>query len=57
MSQKQQQQQQHRGLSLGHHTLSMERNGVLSSGLDRMLVGNRGSVGLTQSTISSFNPI
>ncbi len=42
---------------LGHHTLSIECKGVLSTGVDRMLVGNRVGVGLTRSTISSFAPI
>ncbi len=42
---------------LGHHTLGIECKGVLSTGVDRMLVGNRVGVGLTRSTISSFAPI
>ncbi len=41
----------------GHHTLGIECKGVLSTGVDRMLVGNRVGVGLTRSTISSFAPI
>ncbi len=44
-------------LPLGHHTLGIEYKGVLSTGVDRMLVGNRVGVGLTQSTINSFAPI
>ncbi len=44
-------------LPLGHHTLGIECKGVLSTGVDRMLVGNRVGVGLTRSTISSFAPI
>ncbi len=41
-------------LPLGHHTLGIECKGVLSTGVDRMLVGNRVGVGLTRSTINSF---
>ncbi len=44
-------------LPLGHHTLGIECMGVLSTGLGRMLVGNRVSVGLTLSTVKSFAPI
>ncbi len=44
-------------LPLGHHTLGIECKGVLSTGVDKMLVGNRVGVGLTRSTISSFAPI
>ncbi len=44
-------------MPLGHHTLSIECKGVLSIGVDRMLVGNRFGVGLARSTISSFAPI
>ncbi len=47
----------HRGLLPGHHTLDIERKGVLSIGEDKMFVGNRGGVGLTRSAISSFAPI
>ncbi len=43
---------------LGHHTLGIECKGVLSTGVDRMLVRNRVGVhGLTRSVISSFAPI
>ncbi len=42
---------------LGHHTLGIECKDVLSSGVNRMLVGNRVSVGLTRSTIRFFDPI
>ncbi len=42
---------------LGHHTLGIEGKGVLSTGVDWMLVGNRVGVDLTRSTISSFVPI
>ncbi len=45
------------GLPLGHHTLGIECKGVLSTGVHRMLVGNRVGVGLTRSTIKSFAPI
>ncbi len=41
-------------LVLGHHTLGIECKDVLTTGEDRMLVGNRVGVGLTRSTISSF---
>ncbi len=41
---------------LGHHTLGIECKSVLSTGVDRMLVGNRVGVGLSRSTISSFAP-
>ncbi len=44
-------------MPLGHHTLGIEGKGVLSTGVDRMLVGNRVGVGLTRSTISSIAPI
>ncbi len=44
-------------LPLGHHTLGIECKGVLSTGVDRMLVGNRVGAGRTRSTISSFAPI
>ncbi len=44
-------------IPLGHHTLGIECKDVLSTGVDRMLVGNRVGVGLTRSTISSFAPI
>ncbi len=54
MTKQQQQQQQH---APGHHTLGIECKGVLSTGVDRMLVGNRVGVGLTRSTISFFAPI
>ncbi len=37
-----------------HHTLGIECKGVLSNGVDRMLVGNRVGVGLTRSIINSF---
>ncbi len=37
--------------------LGIECKGVLSTGVDRMLVGNRVSVGLTRSTIRTFAPI
>ncbi len=43
--------------ALGHHTLGIESKGGLSTGVDRMLVGNRVGVGLTRSTFSSFAPI
>ncbi len=49
--------QAHTQLPLGHHTLGIECKGVLSTGVDRMLVGNRVGVGLTRSTINSFAPI
>ncbi len=39
---------------LGHHTLGIECKSVLSTGVDRMLVGNRVGVGLSRSTISYF---
>ncbi len=42
---------------LGRHTLGIECKGVLSTGVDRMLVGNRVGVGLTHSAIISFAPI
>ncbi len=41
-------------LLLGHHTLGIECKGVLSTGVEGMLVGNRVGVGLTQSTIGYF---
>ncbi len=44
-------------LLLGHHTLGIDCKGVMSTGVDRMLVGNRVGVGLTRSTINSFAPI
>ncbi len=47
----------HYNQPLGHNTLGIERKGVLSTGVDRMLVGNRVGVGLTRSTINSFAPI
>ncbi len=48
----QQQQQPH-----GWHTLGIECKGVLSTGVDRMLVGNWVGLGLTRSTINSFAPV
>ncbi len=44
-------------LPLGHHTFGIECKSVLSTGVHRMLVGNRVGVGLTRSTINSFAPI
>ncbi len=44
-------------LPFGHHTLGIECKGVLPTGVDRMLAGNRVGVGLTRSPISSFAPI
>ncbi len=42
---------------LGYHTLGIECKGVLSTGGDRILVGNQVGVGPTRNTISSFAPI
>ncbi len=44
-------------MPLGYHTLGIECKGVLSTGVDRILVGNRVGVGLSRSTINSFAPI
>ncbi len=43
-------------LPFGHHTLGIECKGVLPTGVDRMLVGNRVGVGLTRSTIRHLLP-
>ncbi len=44
-------------VAFGHYKLGIECKGVLSTGVDRMLVGNRVGVGLTRGTISSFAPV
>ncbi len=40
----------------GRHTLGIECKGVLSNGVERMLVGNRVDVGLTGSTTNPMPP-
>ncbi len=44
-------------LPLGHHTLGIACRGVLSTRVDRMVVGNRVGADLTRNTINSFAPI
>ncbi len=41
---------------LGHRTLGMECKGVLSTGVDKMLIGSRVDVGLTSTTLMVMSP-